>query len=73
VKGNLFRGLTREGGELIDEYDFTALPHAEDTITLLWSGNDAERYQVYKVEHYFPDRAGSAMIAIMLERKHSPY
>jgi hypothetical protein len=73
VKANLFRGLAREDAELIGEYDFTALPHAEEMITLRSSGDNAERYQVYKVEHYFPDSARSAMIAIMLERKHSQY
>jgi len=70
-KTNLFKGITREEAELIGEYDFTALPHPEDTITLLSPGDDGERYQVSKVEHYFPDSAGPAMIAIMLERKLS--
>jgi hypothetical protein len=31
-------GDSREGGEPIDEYDSTALPHADDTITLLCRG-----------------------------------
>jgi hypothetical protein len=47
------------------------LPYAEETTILRSAGNNAERYHVYKVEHYFPDSVRSPMIAIMLERKHS--
>ena len=74
--GRSIQGPAREDAELIGEYDFTALPYAEELPyaerRLLHSaGDNAERYHVYKAEHYFPDSVRSPMIAIMLERKHS--